>query len=260
MLLFPMKKVLLASLLFAALFAGCTPVKIALNDSQWPEKKEYAVTNKKPLFKQQQLAFGDFQTREVKRSWTKGTQGLSGVFIGDSGVGFNHITKKQKFHFKLQGDQNQTSEVNCATNIRIKDLVIGNPNSGLNTMLDFLSIGIDTDNQFYAQILAAPETQPWQLILDNRAIQISRNYAGSLMQSPENYYTIVPVNKVQGKNGPVAFPIGSVGYEIRNKQNEPVAAVSLIDRGTVYLKEVPPAEKFLLANACAALLLQARDL
>lgn len=256
-----MKKLVLASLLFASFFSSCTTVKIALDESQWPEKKEYAVTSRKPLFKQQKLTFGDYQTREVKRSWTKGTQGTSGFYIGNAGIATNHITKKQKFHFKLQDPAlNQTSEVNCATNIRIKDLVIGNPESGLNTMLDFLSIGIDTDNQFYAEILPGTDTQPWKLILDNRAIQISRNYAGSLMQSAENYYTIVPVNKVQGKYGPVTFPIGSVGYEIRNKKNEPVAAISLIDKGTVYLKEVPPAEKFLLANACAALLLQARDL
>jgi len=35
-----------------------------------------------------------------------------------------------------------------------------------------------------------------------------------------------------------------------------VAAVSLIDNGMVYLGRTTPEERFLLANACTALLLQ----
>lgn len=52
------------------------------------------------------------------------------------------------------------------------------------------------------------------------------------------------------------MPFGSAGFEIRNQDEAPVAAVSLIDKGVVYLKELTDREKTLLANACAALLLQ----
>jgi hypothetical protein len=62
---------------------------------------------------------------------------------------------------------------------------------------------------------------------------------------------------MEGKDGrPQAILFGSVGFEIRNKEGKAVAAVSKIDKGIVYLQAVNSEEKFLLANACAALLLQ----
>jgi len=67
----------------------------------------------------------------------------------------------------------------------------------------------------------------------------------------------VPLSKVVSKKGKVGtMPFGSAGFEIRNQDEAPVAAVSLIDKGVVYLKELTDREKTLLANACAALLLQ----
>ncbi|MBK0403478.1 hypothetical protein I5M27_10815 [Adhaeribacter sp. BT258] len=255
-----MKKVTLSLLVSLALLSSCTSsVKIALNESQWPQKKEYAVVNQKPLFKQQTLAFGDYKTQEVKRSWTKGTKSSSGFSMGGASIYVDHLTKKQTFRFKLQ-DGSQTSEAYCATNIKARDLVLGNAHSGFNQVLDLLSIGIETDNQFYAKIIPEANAQPWELFFDNRAAQRSKTYAGSLLQSPDNYYTIVSINKLQGKNGPVALPFGAVGFEFRNMQGQPVAAISIIDKGIVYLNDVSPAEKFLLANACAALLLQANDI
>ncbi len=255
-----MKKVTPYLFLSFAFLSSClSSVKMALNDSQWHQKKEYAVTDQKPLFKQQTLAFGDYKTQEVKRSWIKGTKGSTGISIGSASIYVDRLTKKQTFRFKL-ADGAFTSETYCATNIKAKDLVLGTPNSAFNQVLDFLSIGIESDNQFYAKIIPDPNALPWELFLDNKAAQRSKTYAGSLMQSPENYYTIVPVKTLQGKNGPVKLPFGAVGFEFRNKYGEPVAAVSIIDKGMVYMNEVPPAEKFLLANACAALLLQANDI
>lgn len=247
--------------LLAAGFSSCvSSVKMALNENQWPQKKEYTVTNKRPLFKQQSLAFGPYQTQEVKRSWTKGTSGSTGFSTGSFSIYVDHLIKKQTFRFRLQAG-GQTSETWCATNLKATDLVIGGPvSTGFNRVLDLFSIGIDSDNQFYARILPNPNAQAWELFLDNQAAQRSKIYAGSLIQSPENYYTILPVTTLQGKNGPVAIPFGAVGFEFRNKYNQPVAAVSLINRGVVYMQEIPAEEQFLLANACAALLLQQTDL
>lgn len=50
--------------------------------------------------------------------------------------------------------------------------------------------------------------------------------------------------------------VGSIGYEILSRQNELIAAVSLVDGGNVYLNTKDPRERFLMANLCAALLLQ----
>jgi hypothetical protein len=63
--------------------------------------------------------------------------------------------------------------------------------------------------------------------------------------------------QVEKKNGQVAtMPFGSAGFEIKDKDGNVVAAVSLIDNGDVYLGPGTEDERLLYANACAALLLQ----
>ena len=57
-----------------------------------------------------------------------------------------------------------------------------------------------------------------------------------------------------GKSGEILA--GSVGLEFHNPEGKPVAAVSLIDKGMVFLGKTTKEERFLLANLCAALLLQ----
>jgi hypothetical protein len=52
-----------------------------------------------------------------------------------------------------------------------------------------------------------------------------------------------------------ALPFSSVGMEIRNKAGIALAAVSLLDNGKVYISSTEAKERFLLANACAAILL-----
>lgn len=250
----------LFAFLFIAAFSGCvSSVKMALNEDQWRQKKEYAVTRQNPLFKQQTVAFGNYKTQEVKRSWTKGYSGRSGFSTDNFSLYVDQLSKKQTFRFKLQ-DGAQTAETWCATNLKGTDLVLGPASTGFRTVCDLLTIGLDSDSQFYAKILSDPKTAPWELFLDNQAAQRNKFYAGTLIQNPENYYSIVPVTRLQGKNGPISVPFGAVGFEFRNKFNEPVAAVSLIDKGVVYMQEVSEEEQFLLANACTALLLQQADL
>ena len=63
--------------------------------------------------------------------------------------------------------------------------------------------------------------------------------------------------KPRSKDGkPAGILFGSVGFEIRNKEGKAVAAVSKIDKGVVYMQGSDEEERFLLANVCAALLMQ----
>ena len=94
------------------------------------------------------------------------------------------------------------------------------------------------------------------MILDIQESQRrSKQYVGFLAKSKDDYYTIHPITSVEknGKKG--ILPFGSVGFEIRNKAGVALAAVSLIDNGAVYISSTEPKERFLLANACSALLL-----
>lgn len=52
------------------------------------------------------------------------------------------------------------------------------------------------------------------------------------------------------------MPFGSVGHELRSKDGKPLAAISTMDKGIVYFTPMSAGAKLLVANICAALLLQ----
>jgi hypothetical protein len=106
-------------------------------------------------------------------------------------------------------------------------------------------------------IFSDKDEQPWQLVLDNQVAQALPNrYTGKLAKSASEYYTIVPVTKVESKGKTGNTLLGAIGFEFRNAEGKTVAAVSLVDKGMVYLAKTTAEERFLLANACTALLLQ----
>jgi len=57
-----------------------------------------------------------------------------------------------------------------------------------------------------------------------------------------------------GKTGNILA--GSIGFEFRDPTGKAVAAVSFLNNGAVFLGKISDDKRFLLANACAALLLQ----
>ena len=133
-----------------------------------------------------------------------------------------------------------------------------NPNSLFNISLDILGVANASDNLYWIRLYTKNENEPWEMILDNEAAQRnSKEYMGVISQSRERYYTLHPVFKMEKKDGTVGtMPFGSIGYEIRNKQGKPLAAVSLIDNGVVYFNDISAEERFLMANICTAILLQ----
>jgi hypothetical protein len=97
------------------------------------------------------------------------------------------------------------------------------------------------------------------MLIDNYAARrYAKSYIGLLARNSNEYYTVVPVYKLRNPMGEaVDLPFGgSLGFEFKNREGKILAAVSLIGNGAVYLGECSDEEKFLLANASAALLLQ----
>ncbi|HEX6333375.1 MAG TPA: hypothetical protein VFZ78_04050, partial [Flavisolibacter sp.] len=221
---------------------------------------EYAVKGRQGILIRQKLSFGEFRTTQLKRSWTKGYTARTGFSTGGSQPGewlnvisLEYINRKQTLHFSLT-DGSYTSDVFCVTRFNASVLEIGpRPNSLPNILLDFFS---PSENNFYIQLYAGAG-EPWQLLLDNQASQLkAREYVGVMARGKDAYYTIHPVSRlnVNGKEGNMIA--GSAGYEIRDAQGNIKAAVSTIDKGVVYLGRSTAEERFLLANLCAAILLQ----
>ncbi|HEX7902890.1 MAG TPA: hypothetical protein VF487_03345 [Chitinophagaceae bacterium] len=259
-----MKKIIYATL--ATILAGsCSPVKMSVSDELKTSTDEYIVKGKNGTRIKQKIMFGEYATTNIKRSWTKGNS--SKIGIGYSGtvqqewvniISMEYINKKQTIRFNLS-EGNNLSEVYCVSRFNAKELEVGkNPNSLLNIGMDIVGIGGRSSSTYYVQIYTSGiEERPWEMVIDNQRSQAKpKEYIGYLAKSNTEYYSIVPVTKLENKNKSGNILAGSVGFEFRDAQDRPVAAVSQLDKGMVFLRKTDPAEKFLLANACTALLLQ----
>jgi hypothetical protein len=256
-------KTICAFLFAILLLAGCNTMKPALSEA---ETISYPVKGRQGLLINQKLKFGDYETSKVKRSWTRGGNTrldlLAGTVNDPNSPGLmvmEYDDRKQSYYFQMQDFFGNFSDVYGTSEYHSRDLKIGdNPNSIINIFEDIFGKVDYSDNLFYLQLYINEESKPWQLMLDNHASQaFAKNYYGVLAIDGHNYYSLKPITEVKSKNGKTgSLFMGSVGYEIFNSKNESVAGVSLIDGGEVYLHTQNPDERFLLANLCAALLLQ----
>lgn len=258
------KNMMAATLSAVVLMTSCAPMKMGVSESLKQERDEYAVAGRQGLLINQKLSFGEFRTTELKRSWTKGGgskfgTGTIGATAGEfeNLISIEYIKRKQTVQFDMT-DGKSTAATYCVAKFNAKDLEIGkHTNSVLNIGMDLLKLGGWSESTYYVQIYTPNTNRPWEMLIDNQAAQAkSKTYTGLLSLSKEQYYTIVPVSQVEKKNGKTSTALAVLGFEFRNAAGKAVAAVSLIDKGMVFMGKVSNEERLLLANACAALLLQ----
>lgn len=230
--------------------------KIATGEPLHSQQQEMPAKGRMGILIKQKLSFGNYHTTMVKRSAIRKWSGING-FVGM--IWTEHMEGRQSIHFRLTNDTD-TSDVMTVTNVRSNDLLIGSPTGQRRIPGQLVSIFRSTDitqNNYSVSIVTRKGDEPWELFLDNSEAQIRRKQAAGYITRGNDYYTIEPVWRVEKKNGKIVdMPFGSPGFEIKDKDNNVMAAVSLIDNGKVYLGPGTEEEKFLFANACAALLLQ----
>jgi hypothetical protein len=260
-----MKSILLVATGIICSLAACTPFKMAVHEDLQPAYDEYSVKGRQGILIKQKMSFGNYGTSTVKRSWTKGTSSRRGIGFVDPErmewvniISTEYINRKQTLRYTLSSDSLQ-SEVFCVSRFKAKDLTVGRrENSILNVGLDIFGPGIESSSMYYVQIYPSDKNErPWELLLDNQESQEKPGkYIGYLTKSKTEYYTLHPVNKLDRKGKQGTMPFGAIGFEFRNAAGKTLAAVSMMDKGMIYLAKTNPAERFLLANACTAILLQ----
>ncbi len=259
-------KVIFIFLLFFSYLGLSQSMKLALDAAEWADVVEYPVQGRQGILINQKLSFGEYHTLLVDRSWTKGSSSMMGLSQGlptdqdfKKIITSEKVKKNQTLYFALADSLGNQARAYCITNFKSKDFTIGdNPNSVINLFGDILGVGDESSSTFYAMIYDAQATSRWELLIDNQEAQMKpKEYKGYLSKSKDEYYTIQPLSKVINKKGRVGtMPFGSAGFELRNRDGVAIAAVSMIDKGVVYLKKVSPEERILLSGVCAALLLQ----
>lgn len=257
-------KQILSLILIAIFFASCSTAKMSVSEELKASHDEYKVKGRQGILIKQKLSFGEFSTSQVKRSWTKGSSLKFGIVSGGTSpedwvnlISMEYIKRKQTVRFELT-DGKLGSAVYCVSRFNARDLEIGKTNSILNIGMDVLGIGGSSESTYYVQIFDKQDSRPWEMVIDNQAAQAkAKTYIGYLAKGRDEYYSIVPVRRMEnskGKSGNILA--GSIGFEFRDKNDRPVAAVSMIDKGMVFLGKTTREERFLMANASAALLLQ----
>ena len=247
------------------LLTGCSPTKVSVSDELKTSNDEYIVKGVNGTRIKQKISFGDYATTGIKRSWIKGSSFHAGAgYYGASQhewvniISTEYINRRQSIRFAL-ANGNDLSDVYCVSRFNSKALEIGkNPNSLLNIGMEIFGIGSKSSSNYYVQIFASEKDgRPWEMLIDNELAQTkAKKYIGYLAKSRTEYYSVVPITKleVNGKTGNMLA--GSIGFEFRNPQGQAVAAVSNMKNGIIILGKVSKEERFLLANACTALLLQ----
>lgn len=257
---------LLAVILLASL-VSCSPFPLGLAGNAWLGHETHDVTGRMGLLIKQKIRFAEYQTLNVKRSWTRGSNGYSGLGFGTFGagqyvnlIGREYIDRKQTIRFDLSDGGNRGSTVFAVSQFQASNLLLGNNRGLLSIGIDLLEFkGGNFSNLFFAQIYTPDSEEPWQLVLNNdRAQRFPKECAGTIAKSSGDYYTIFPVSTLQNSEGKIMYmPFGSIGFEIRNSSGRPLAAVNISEGGQVHFpKNLDPEVRFLMANICTALLLQ----
>ena len=260
-----MQKKMFTLLTGIILLGSCKSPEPALK-GDWTSIEKMEVSGRNGWTFNEHLSFGHYRTVTVKRSWTKGSGAFAGWTVYKPGyteiekvIGIDYNQRKQKLRFEMTDVHHNQSAVFCMTEVKSANFIIGhNPNSVVNTFSDLLEIGDDLKNAFWVNIYLKNSDRPWEMIIDNNDAQEKRKtYIGFLALDRRTYYLIKPIYSVKNRKGDAVNILGgSFGFEFQDRNGRPLAAVSLIDRGLVYMQDLPADEKFLLANACAALLMQ----
>lgn len=246
------------------LLANCTTVRMALPDQAWNNNIGYTVEGRtQTVFQKKPLRFGEFYTTQIKTSWKQSsstTTTMDGRLTerNNKTVGMLYEQSKSSRKFSLSNGKDQEALVLTFNQLNSSIyLVGGGVELNFNWMMKALGMPSKMENSYYVQVYEPDNDKPWELVLDMDAVEMNpKNYAGYFALNDLEYYTIRPIRHMMGKNGPSKLAVGLVGFEISGTDGLPVAAVSLFDRGAVYLQDsLKPDQRFLMANLCAALLL-----
>lgn len=252
-------------LLCTALYvlSGCAAGRVAFTNENLQNTTGYAVEGRQQTVLQKKpLRFGVFYTTKVttssKQTYTQTTD-LDGRrtsrYNGVAGILKEH--SKSSRRFTLSNGRGEETEVITYNQLNASTYLFGrNVQMNFDFLLRTLGMDKKTENSYYVQVYEPAEDKPWELILDMDAIEMNpKNYAGVFALDEQHYYSIQPVNRIMGKNGPSAIPVGCIGYEIFNAEGESVAGVSLLGNCAVHLADnLNPRNRFLMAGLCAALL------
>ena len=180
------------------------------------------------------FSFGDYRVEKVKRGWTR-------RFMW-SAIAYESVSARHTFEFDLLTPAGVLWHGQAATGVKkgdLKGMVAGGE----------LTIGLTHNMNFVVNLAPGDATNAWTLAMSegSRAMLMKGAYSGGRQK-----FSIEASRQLAGTHIPLMDNAGFIVYDGKT----PVAAVELINAGTVrFARELPPDRRDALAAAAAALLL-----
>jgi hypothetical protein len=189
----------------------------------------------------QVLSYGPYATDKVKRGWLK--QYDIPFFIRFSGA-------REKIHFTQFGPHNQAVQVSCLSKIKREEIEI---------VRDFFSIPLKYENYFAGNIYPDNGTEHWDFVIyepdgDFASLQES----GGIVRSKNRTIEIRPLRSLQGQSGRLS-QLQVYGFQFY-LSGKPLAAVSTINKGKVWIDSRTDEDLKVIISAVASAILLRTDL
>lgn len=226
------------NLFFLLLFMSCKTPDLLLSPELKRDTVSYEVRGRQGLMINQVLSFGPFKTSRVKRGWT---QSYDIPFV------LRFQGSKERFSFTQFNADSLKAGVFCLGKLKSTELELVN---------DHFGIPIEYENTFTGSIVFA-KTNFWDFVINNPdAGYGSGEYAtgGFVRSNSGQIIEIKPVNRLENHKG--LKNIDNYGFEFYI-ESSPVAAVSTMNRGKVWLRSGLSKEQMLVLSAlCSAILIK----
>ena len=224
--------------LASTILFSCKPAEIAFDNSM--NAQPMPVKGRNGLQIGQVIRYGEYKTDKVRRGWTKS---YDVPFV----VRFRGA--KEKLSFTQFGPAGQSAEVACVSKFKSTELM---------TVRDYFSVPLDIDN-FFAGNISFGENRPnWDFIVYNPNGDFLRDQASAgYVQNGSQRIDIQAIRGLKGQPGWLK-ELTIYGHEFRIG-GEVVAAVSTVNKGTVWMDDRLDAETKTVIAAVATGLLLRRD-
>ena len=218
---------------------GCKMAQMALPQNLKSETSELAVEGLRLSFIKKSLHFGPYQVTDIHRGWTKG----KGWSITSGSTKISDSKAEQKYEFSMSEPGSPAWEVQCATGAEWSK-------AGFKGLFGGRSgIEFGTEKQLVCNLKQVGVEAPSRLAMAQSRHEMEMN---GVMRAGATEVDISVSYKLAGTPLKMGDPTGYV-FSI---EGQPVGAVEIINKGTVYLdNSVKPETRSALAAASAVLLL-----
>lgn len=224
--------------LAAALVVAACSTAMQVDGSLQQNADTYAVKGRQGFILNQKLSFGEYRSGRVKRGWTRS---YDIPFV----VRFQGAKEKLSFNLNDQDNPALKSEVFCVGKITAQELSLFNRGGG---------IPLKNEDVFTAAIHLPEGGDTWELVLNNPNKRLWGVVSEGTIQHGDETIRIEEVRHTDRGHENITTML--LGYHfVWNGRT--VGAVETMNQGRVVLsKDLTPTQRFVLANAAAAILLR----